>query len=110
MQSAERIISIDSLLKEGINFWEEDILPSNADRDQAFNDFKSEIDGCADEIQWVLLCDDSAEVASTISGYVAKKLSERSKCTECKSLLLRNLDAQTKSYLDTLSRGGLIIP
>ena len=110
VQSAERIIAIDSLLKEGINFWEEDILPSNADRDQAFNDFKSEIDGCADEIQCVWLCDDSAEVASTISGYVAKRLSERSKCTECKNLLLRNRDAQSNSYLDTLSRGGLIVP
>ena len=37
-------------------------------------------------------------------------MSERSKCTECKNLLLRNRDAQSNSYLDTLSRGGLIVP
>ena len=53
----------------------------------------------------------SAEVATTISGYIAKKLTKLSKCKECKaSLMVHDNDLGDDSYLSLLLRGGLFVP
>ena len=53
----------------------------------------------------------SAEVATTISGYIAKKLTKRSQCEECKaSLMVHDNDLGDDSYLSLLSRDGLFVP
>ena len=55
--------------------------------------------------------DGAREVATTISGYVAKKLLKRSKCESCKlALTTRQVDLDNDSYLKILSRGGLFTP
>ena len=42
----------------------------------------------------------SAEVATTISGYIAKRLIKRSKCEECKAfLMVHDTDLGNDSYL-----------
>ena len=96
-----------SALKAEINFWEEDVAPTVSEDD--FNSFVAEIDSCSG-IQEASLCDDSAAVATTIGGYVARKLDERFSCKRCKKILLESDDPRSSSYLDTLSRGGLITP
>ena len=54
---------------------------------------------------------DSAEVATTIAGYIAKKLTKRFKCNDCSFMLSScNTEIENNRYLATLSRGGLTVP
>ena len=58
-----------------------------------------------------ILEENSAAVATTIAGYVAKKLIKRSKCKRCKILLrARGVDIANDEYLNILPRGGLLLP
>ena len=58
-----------------------------------------------------VLDDDAREVATTMSGYVAKKLIKRSSCDLCKQTLAsQEVDLENDSYLKLLSRGGLFVP
>ena len=64
-----------------------------------------------EEISESVLDDDSSEVATTISGYIAKKLLKRSKCKDCeKKLTVHDQDFQNDQYLTIVSRGGLFVP
>ena len=57
------------------------------------------------------LSDDSKQVAVTVAGYIAKSLTKRSKCSQCKeNLVARGNDIIHDQYLKLLSRGGLITP
>ena len=63
------------------------------------------------EISECSLDDKSSEVATSIAGYVAKKLKKRSKCSQCQTnLSVRDADVSEDSYLSLLSRGGLFVP
>ena len=67
--------------------------------------------GRTEEISESVLDDDSSEVATTISGYIAKKLLKRSKCKDReKKLTVHNQNLQNDQYLTLLSRGGLFVP
>ena len=58
-----------------------------------------------------ILEENSAAVATTIAGYVAKKLIKQSKCKRCKILLrARGVDIANDEYLNILPRGGLLLP
>ena len=58
-----------------------------------------------------VLDDDAREVATTMSGYVAKKLIKRSSCDLCKQTLAsQEVDLENDSYLKLLSLGGLFVP
>ena len=51
------------------------------------------------------------QVGVTIAGYIAKKLSKRSKCKVCPSKMIAiDDDVAHDEYLKLLSRGGLIVP
>ena len=64
-----------------------------------------------EEISESVFDDDSSEVATTISGYIAKKFLKRFKCKDCeKKLTVHDQDLQNDQYLTLLSRGGLIVP
>ena len=64
-----------------------------------------------EEISESVLDDDSSEVATTISGYIAKKLLKRSKCKDCeKKHTVHDQEMQNDQYLTLLSRGGLFVP
>ena len=57
------------------------------------------------------LHDDSSEVATTISGYIAKNTLKRHKCKFCeKKLIVHYQDLQSDQHLNLLSRGGLSVP
>ena len=82
--NSERILSCRSLIKENINFWEENI---DSDAEESLDSINDLFDERADEIMEAVLDDDAREVATTISGYVAKKLIKRSSCDLCKQTL-----------------------
>ena len=64
-----------------------------------------------EKISESVLDDDSSEVATTISGYIAKNLLQRSKCNDCENkLTFHDQDLQNDQYLVLLSRGCLFVP
>jgi len=108
--NTERILTCRSLIKENINFWEEDLKSENQDSEM-FNQIDEALEDRMDEIIESVLDDESSEVATTISGYIAKKLLKRSKCELCISkITVSNNDLNNDHYLKILSRGGLFVP
>ena len=63
------------------------------------------------EIFEAVLCEDSEEVASTIAGYVSKKLKKHLNCKECNMLLVKcdGLPFQN-TFFQNLTEGGLTVP
>ena len=79
--NSERILSCQSLIKENISICEENI---DSDAEESLYSINDLFDERADEImEAVLDNDDAREVATTISGYVAKKLIKQSSCDLC---------------------------
>ena len=105
----ERILSCRSLIKENINFWEEN---TDSDAEESLDSINGLFDESADEIMEPVLDDDAREVATTISSYVAKKLIKRScSCDLCKQTLAsQEVNLESDFYLELLSRGGLFVP
>ena len=88
-----------------MNFWEENI---GSDAEKSLDSINDLFDERADEIIEAVLDDDARTVATTISGYVAKKLINRSFCDLCKqNLTSAEVDLENNSSLKLLSRGGL---
>ena len=84
-------------VKENINFWEENI---DSDAEESLDSINDLFDERADEIMEAILDDDAREVATTISGCVAKKLIKRSSCNLCKQTLAsQEVDLESDSYL-----------
>ena len=78
VQNSERILQYRSLLKENINFWEEDLTSEN----QECVTVTEEIFGARTrEIVESVLDENSVEM---ITWYVAKKFIKRSRCESCK--------------------------
>ena len=109
VNNSERIIQCRSLLKENINFWEEDL---SKEKITAISDvFQQYLLDNHHDITEATISDDSAEVATTIAGYIAKKLRKRSKCDACKiAMVSASEDIRNNDYLKLLSRGGLTTP
>ena len=72
VNSSEKILKIRSLLKENINFWEEDLsISTNSDeKKKKLTELISEKKSDVDEL---IFSKDSREVAVYVAGYVAKK-------------------------------------
>ena len=50
-------------------------------------------------------------MATTIAGYIAKQLANRSNCIICKEMFIANGNSIVNDkYLNLLSRGGLTVP
>ena len=109
VQNSDRILACRSLIKANINFWKEDITP--IDTSKVTIPFIESVNVNSDSIMGSSLDPDSAEVATTIAGYIAKKLTKRFKCNDC-SFMLSSCDTviENNRYLATLSRGGLTVP
>ena len=106
--NSERISQCRSLLKENVNIWEDDVAPVGTHTLGTFINFIETDDS---HLYEAALTDDSNEVATTIAGYIAKKLIKRPSCIICKSCLgsEKGINFENK-YFDNLSRGGLTIP
>ena len=106
--NSERILSCRSLIKENINFWEEN---SDRDAEESLDFINRLFDKRADKIMEAVLDDGAGEVATTMSGYVAKKPIKRSFYNFCKQTLgSQEVDLEHDFYLKLLSRGGLFVP
>ena len=107
--TTERILTCRSLLKENINFWEENLKPVQKNDSSGLLDILAQHES---DIHELSLSSDTKEVAYTIAGYVSKKLIKRFKCEKCSLLMVGadSDDAKEKQYFDLLSRGGLMIP
>ena len=111
--NSERILACRSLLKEGIDFWkdDEDLCPNTALETPNESLAIAEIRNQSVDILECDLTNSSSEVATTIAGYVSKKLKKRSLCESCLQLLRSNkIDLDNNHYLNILSRGGLTVP
>ena len=104
--NSERILSCRSLIKENNYFWEENI---DSDAEEFLDSINDLFDERADEIMEAVLDDDAREVATTITGYVVKKLIKRSSCDLCKQTLTSQEVHLENDYLKCY-RGGLFVP
>ena len=106
--SSERILACRSLLKENINFWDDDLKPlQKCD----YSNLLNLLSNCEQDIDELSLSSNSKEVAYSIAGYVAKKLMKRFSCNDCFTHMVGNdVETSENRYLNLLSRGGLTIP
>ena len=103
----EQILSCCSLIKKDINLWKEDLQPES-NKDESYEIIDEILRDRMGEISESGFDHDSSEVATTISGYIAKKLLKRSKCKDCeKKLTVHDHDLKNDPYLTLLSRGDL---
>lgn len=107
VQSSERILASRSLLKIGIDSWNFGNTSEGAEKLDAF---MGDLSTYEIEIMEVSLCKDSAEVAQFIAGYMAKSVLKKFDCNECSAQMIQSSSNDSSSYLDLLSRGGLIQP
>ena len=107
--NSERILACRSLILEDINFWKENLRP---DEDTECTQYLFDVlNTYNSEIQESVLNTDSLEVATTIAGYIAKQLANRSNCIICKEMFIANGNSiANDKYLNLLSRGGLTVP
>ena len=113
LECSERILSMSSLIKEGIDFWKEDVRPSD-NQSEAISWLNSKLDEVREDIDSCMLNPDAIQVSAVIAGYAARKvIVDRSKCVDCKEIALGSSVEEMEnenSYLRKLSRGGLLIP
>ena len=107
--NSEKILAIRSLLKEDINFWEENIYQTF--ENSIFENIMQDITLLSTKILECQFSEDSMGVVVTIAGYIAKKLKKRFGCQICDpKMVSTDQDVLDNEYLKILSRGGLICP
>ena len=78
VETSEKILLCQTLLKENINFWEEELAVTNTT--QEIEKFKEALDSMSVLIQEATLTAETEEVVQVVSGYIAKQLTEKTKC------------------------------
>ena len=107
METSEKILLCQTLLKENINFWEEELAFTNTT--QEIKKFKEALDSMNVLIQEATLTAEIEEVIQIVSGYIAKQLTEKTKCRQCINSLCGS-KVEKNWYFKILSRRGLKIP
>ena len=77
VNSSERILVCRSLLKAGINIWEDE---EEGETEEQQEDFLQELQLREDEIISLSLSETARDVAEVVAGYVATKLHGRFHC------------------------------
>ena len=77
VRNTERILSCRSLIKNDVNSWKEHQQQPESNEDESYEMIDEMLRDRIEEISESVLDDDSSEVATTISGYIAKKLLKR---------------------------------
>ena len=75
VETSEKILLCQTLLKENINFWEEELAVTNTT--QEIEKFKEALDSMSVLIQEATLTAETEEVVQVVSGYIAKQLTEK---------------------------------
>ena len=73
LESSEQILCISSLIKEGVDFWKEDVRP-NTDQTGAISWLNTKLDEIADDINSCMLDPDAVQVSAVVAGYAARKV------------------------------------
>ena len=107
VETSENIFSCQTLLKENINFWEEELAVTNTT--QEIEKIKEALDSMSVSIQEATLTAETEEVVLIVSAYIAKQLTEKTKCHQCINPLY-GCEVEINSYFDILLRVGLKIP
>ena len=108
VETSEKIWLCQTLLKENINFWEEELAVTNTT--QEIEKFKETLDSMSVLIQEAInLTAETEEVIQVVSGYIAKQLTEKTKCRQCINSLCGS-EVEKNSYFEILSRVELKIP
>ena len=92
VRNTERILSCHSLINNNINFWKEDLQQPERNENESYEMIDEILRDWIKEISESVLDDDSSEVATTISGYIAKMLLKRSNCKDCEKEDLHDHD------------------
>ena len=98
VETSERILATKSLLKESISVWNEYVRPDQTNA-IAVNFLKKQLNEIVGDLEYCSLKSNAEEVADVVSGYVAKKLINRSQWVECQNSLTTtgSLQAQANS-------------
>ena len=91
-----------TLLKECINFWKKKLAVTS--KTQESEKFKEALNSMSVSIQKATLTPETEEVVQVVSCYIAKKLTDKTKCRQCINSL-RGSGVEKNSYFDILSRG-----
>ena len=103
---SEKILLLRTLLKDNINFWEED-LDETKSKDYT-KELKEDLDAMNVAIQESTLTSETAEVVPVVSGYIARRMLDKTKCSTCIELLRGNA-VENECYFNELSRGSFTI-
>ena len=109
--SSEKILKIKSLLKEEIDI--DDNVKIIDKSDDAIENLLKNIDAMNCSPENITLSEDSREVGAHVAGYIARNLKKRfGNC--CNQFLIADLINNEYvpefSYINILSRGGLVVP
>lgn len=97
-----------TLLKSGIEFWNEDVKIDNM---SAFLEFQNDVEIFSNDFSEASISSDTKEVAYFVAGFIAKNLESVMECIECSSFLLTDeTEEEYDEYFRCLDRGGLSIP
>ena len=107
VETGEKILLCQTLLKENINFWEEELADTNTT--QEIEKFKEALDSMSVLIQEASLTAETDEVVQVVSDYIAKQLTEKTKCRQCINSLFGS-EVEKNSYFKILSHGVLKVP
>ena len=110
VNTSERILQCNSLLKAEISFWEEPTLLPKLISSVEIDTILSALEEAGIDLDSASLSDVSAEVAVFVAGYIGKKLTERSKCDCCKSASTCKDIYPDQCYVTLISNGGLTKP
>ena len=111
MNNAQRIFLLTSLIRDDVNFWNEDLSVEKSSEDML--KLLGEIESVSSELLQCSLSSDTQKVCTQVTGYIVRKLDERLHCSMCKSKLVAtgsDVKRPDTAYIDTISRGGLIVP
>ena len=113
VKCSEKILLLRTMVKEGINFWEDDVKKEvfKATDHDALESFHVEVSEMFNEIAAAQLSQDTRLVSQNIAGYIARQIQKRFDCEEC-SNKVEATDKNTihSAYINLLSRGGLKHP
>ena len=108
---SEKILLLRTMVKEGINFWENDAGVFKSVDQDALDYFHVEISEMHDEIAAAALSNESRQVSQNVAGYIARQIEKKMDCENC-TRRVESKDRNTihGAYINLLSRGGLKHP
>ena len=81
VETSDAILLYQTLLKENINFWEEELAVTNTT--QEIEKFKEALDSMSVLIQEATFTAETEKVVQVVSCYIVKQLTENTKCRQC---------------------------